>query len=48
MLFDPAWRADHTFLARGSTLRRWAKRLCLLVFFAVSLGATLLLFVPLI
>ncbi len=47
MLFDPAWRADHAFLNRGSMLRRWAKRLCLLVFIAVSLGATLLLFVPL-
>lgn len=46
MQFDPA-AADRTHLVRGATLRRWLKRLCLVVFFAAGLGAALLLFVPL-
>jgi len=47
MLFDPAWRSDRLSPAPGSLLRRWVKRLCLLVFVTVSLGAALLLFAPL-
>lgn len=47
MLFDPAAFAGHAPFARGSALRRWLKRLCLLVFFAVCLGAALALFLPL-
>lgn len=47
MLFDTAWRSDRFSPAPGSLLRRWAKRLCLLSFVAISLGAALLLFAPL-
>ncbi|GAB4394753.1 MAG: hypothetical protein Tsb0032_22810 [Kiloniellaceae bacterium] len=47
MLFDPAWVAEQPLLARGSALRRWLKRLFLLTFLLVCLGAALLLFAPL-
>jgi len=49
MLFDPTLMTNHRSgpLARGSALRRWAKRLCLIAFLAVGVAATLLLLVPL-
>lgn len=47
MQFDPAAFADQPSPIRRATLRRWLKRLCLLIFFAVGLGAALLLFAPL-
>ena len=47
MLFDPALITRHEPLAKGSALRRWLKRLCLVAFVAVGAGAALLLFAPL-
>jgi hypothetical protein len=47
MLFDPALITRHDPLARGSALRRFLKRLGLIAFLTIGLGATLLLFAPL-
>jgi len=47
MLFDPSVITDHRPLARGTALRRWLKRACLVAFVAVGAGAALLLFAPL-
>jgi len=49
MLFDPTLMTNHRPgpLARGSALRRWLKRFCLMVILAVGIAAALLLFAPL-
>jgi hypothetical protein len=47
MLFDPTLITRHEPLAKGSALRRWLKRLGLIAFLAVGVGAALLLFAPL-
>lgn len=48
MLFDPTLITLHEPLAPGSALRRFLKRLGLVAFVAVGLGAALLLFAPLV
>jgi hypothetical protein len=48
MLFDPALFHRSGSPRRASTLRRWARRLCLAALLAVGFGAALLLFAPLV
>ncbi|WP_422365254.1 hypothetical protein [Pelagibius sp.] len=49
MLFDPTLMTQHKPgpLDRGSRLRRWLSRLCLLALLGIGIGAALLLFAPL-
>lgn len=50
MLFDPTLMTRYRPgpLDRGSALRRWLNRLCLIAVVVVGAGAALLLFAPLI